>query len=183
MGGTSFDVSLVRDGYIKFTRETWLGGQFTGPHDRPSAVDVKNIGAGGGSIAWIDAGGLLRVGPQSAGAQPGPACYARGGTRADGDRRGARARLYRPGLLPRRPDARSTSDAARDALGRESPSRSAWMSRRAAHAVLTIANEHMVGAIGDITINEGSTRASSLLVAGGGAGGMTMGRDRRRARL
>ena len=58
MGGTSFDVSLVRDGYIKFTRETWLGAQFTGHMTGLSAVDIKNIGAGGGSIAWIDAGGL-----------------------------------------------------------------------------------------------------------------------------
>ena len=80
MGGTSFDVSLVRDGYIKFTRETWLGGQFTGHMTGLSAVDIKNIGAGGGSIAWIDPGGLLRVGPAE---RRGPArtrCYGAGGT-------------------------------------------------------------------------------------------------------
>jgi len=79
MGGTSFDVSLIRGGYIKFTRETWLGGMFTGHMTGLSSVDVKSIGAGGGSIAWIDPGGLLRVGPDSAGAVPGPSCYGRGG--------------------------------------------------------------------------------------------------------
>ena len=73
MGGTSFDVSLVRGGYIKFTRETWLGGQFTGHMTGLSSVDIKIIGAGGGSIAWIDPGGLLRVGPaERRGRSPGP---------------------------------------------------------------------------------------------------------------
>ena len=68
------------------------------------SVDVRSIGAGGGCIAWVDDGGLLHVGPQSAGADPGPACYGRGGTRADGHRRRARARLHRPA---------TTSSAAR----------------------------------------------------------------------
>ncbi|MCW3063304.1 MAG: hydantoinase A/oxoprolinase protein, partial [Solirubrobacterales bacterium] len=80
-GGTSFDVSLVRDGDIVFTRETWLGEPFAGHLTGLSSVDVRSIGAGGGSIAWIDAGGLLRVGPDSAGSSPGPACYGRGGER------------------------------------------------------------------------------------------------------
>ena len=81
MGGTSFDVSLVLDGAVNFTRTTWLGGQFVGHLIATSSVDVRSIGAGGGSIAWIDPGGLLRVGPESAGAVPGPTCYGRGGER------------------------------------------------------------------------------------------------------
>src|SRR5205085_6542966 len=80
-GGTSFDVSLVREGAPVFTRETWLGEPFTGHHTGLASVDVRSIGAGGGSIAWIDPGGLLRVGPDSAGADPGPACYGAGGDR------------------------------------------------------------------------------------------------------
>jgi len=79
MGGTSFDVSLIVDGRANQTTEfeiEWGLPVFT------PMVDVKTIGAGGGSIAWIDKGGLLRVGPQSAGADPGPACYGRGGERA-----------------------------------------------------------------------------------------------------
>jgi N-methylhydantoinase A len=78
-GGTTFDVGLVRDGAIVNTQETWLGERFTGHMLGIPAVDVRSVGAGGGSIAWLDAGGLLRVGPQSAGADPGPACYGAGG--------------------------------------------------------------------------------------------------------
>ncbi|MFM9105581.1 MAG: hydantoinase/oxoprolinase N-terminal domain-containing protein, partial [Chloroflexota bacterium] len=67
-GGTTFDVGLVNDGQINYTSETWLGGKWIGHITGIRSVDVKSIGAGGGSIAWIDTGGLLRVGPKSAGA-------------------------------------------------------------------------------------------------------------------
>jgi len=77
MGGTSFDVSRVTDGVISFTSEAKVGFDFLGIRK----VDTKSIGAGGGSIAWVDSGGLLHVGPESAGAEPGPACYQRGGDR------------------------------------------------------------------------------------------------------
>ena len=175
MGGTSFDVSLVRDGYIKFTRETWLGGQFTGHMTGLSAVDIKNIGAGGGSIAWIDPGGLLRVGPQSAGAQPGPACYSMGGTRPTVTDAALMLGYIDPDyFLAGR--MQLSADAARDVLAREIGEPLGMDVENAAHAVLTIANEHMVGAIRDITINEGFDPRGSLVVAGGGAGGMTMGR-------
>ena len=76
MGGTSSDVSLVRDGEVERTTESAIA-------DRPIGtpmVDVETVGAGGGSIAWVDSGGALRIGPRSAGAEPGPACYGKGGT-------------------------------------------------------------------------------------------------------
>jgi N-methylhydantoinase A len=175
MGGTSFDVSLVRDGYLKFTRETWLGGQFTGHMTGLSAVDIKNIGAGGGSIAWIDSGGLLRVGPQSAGAQPGPACYDAGGTEPTVTDAAVVLGYIDPDYflggrmqLSAQAARRVIETAVAQPLGMDVES--------AAHAVLTIANEHMVGAIKDITINEGLDPRGSMLVTGGGAGGMTMGR-------
>lgn len=76
MGGTSTDVSLVRGGEIVLTPEREVAGRPV----RLPMVDVHTVGAGGGSIAWIDPGGGLRVGPRSAGAVPGPACYGRGGT-------------------------------------------------------------------------------------------------------
>lgn len=76
MGGTSSDVSLVIDGAASITTESKIAGYPV----RVTTVDVSTIGAGGGSIAWIDSGGRLRVGPHSAGAQPGPVCYGRGGT-------------------------------------------------------------------------------------------------------
>lgn len=76
MGGTSFDVSLVDRGQPTYHTEAEI--QWGVPFKVPM-IDVKSIGAGGGSIAWIDQGGLLRVGPQSSGAEPGPVCYGRGG--------------------------------------------------------------------------------------------------------
>jgi N-methylhydantoinase A len=76
MGGTSFDVSRVTEGEIRTTNDAKVGFDNLGIRK----VDSRSIGAGGGSIAWVDAGGLLRVGPESAGSQPGPACYQRGGT-------------------------------------------------------------------------------------------------------
>ena len=75
MGGTSFDICLIHDGKIHFTKESEIGGH---PIKIPM-IDIHTIGAGGGSIAWIDPGGSLRVGPQSAGAKPGPVCYRLGG--------------------------------------------------------------------------------------------------------
>lgn len=77
MGGTSFDIGLVEDGAIRVTTE----GAFQDLPVRIPIIDLHIIGAGGGSIAWQDPGGALAVGPQSAGAEPGPACYGRGGAR------------------------------------------------------------------------------------------------------
>ncbi len=76
MGGTSCDVCLIEDGQVAETAERTIGGR---PIVLP-ALDIQTVGAGGGSIAWRDGGGALRVGPRSAGAVPGPACYGRGGT-------------------------------------------------------------------------------------------------------
>ncbi len=76
MGGTSFDVSLVRGGRPTFTMESDIDGHII----KIPMIDIKTLGAGGGSIAWVDAGGALQVGPESAGADPGPACYGLGGT-------------------------------------------------------------------------------------------------------
>lgn len=73
MGGTSFEVCVIRDGVVPTTKEAWIGEERIGT----KIVDVGSIGAGGGSIAWIDGLGLLRAGPQSAGADPGPAAYGR----------------------------------------------------------------------------------------------------------
>jgi N-methylhydantoinase A len=78
MGGTSCDIALIRDGVPIVTNQTRVA-RFP---LRMQMVDVNTIGAGGGSIAWVDGAGSLRVGPQSAGAEPGPACYRRGGTEA-----------------------------------------------------------------------------------------------------
>ncbi|MGX6448171.1 hydantoinase/oxoprolinase family protein, partial [Patulibacter sp. S7RM1-6] len=79
-GGTTFDVGMVTAGEPHVSADTWLGGRWIGHLTGTRSVDVRSIGSGGGSIVWIDPGGLLRVGPRSAGSEPGPACYGRGGT-------------------------------------------------------------------------------------------------------
>jgi N-methylhydantoinase A len=171
-GGTSFDVSLVREGDLVFTSETWLGEPFAGHLTGLSSVDVRSIGAGGGSIAWVDPGGLLRVGPESARADPGPACYGLGGTRPtvtdaalvlgyiDPDR-------FLGGKMALDVGAAET---ALEGLAREL----GIGSREAAHAVLAIANERMIAAIHELTVNEGVDPRDSTLVAGGGAAGLTI---------
>ena len=171
-GGTTFDVGLVRDGRLVFTRDTWLGGQWTGHIISMSSVDVRSIGAGGGSIAWIDSGGLLRVGPQSAGADPGPACYGLGGTEPtvtdaalvlgylDPDYfLGGRMKLDTAGAR------RAVSRVAEDI---DQPV------EQAAFSIMTLANEHMIKAIQEITINQGINPQESALVAGGGAAGLSI---------
>ncbi len=169
-GGTSFDVSLVRDGEVVTTRETWLGEPFAGHLTGLSSVDARSVGAGGGSIAWIDSGGLLRVGPQSAGAEPGPACYGNGGTEATvTDAALVLGYLDPDGFL----GGRMKLDVV------EAESAVAKIGERigvgpadAALAIMTIANEHMVAAIKEITINQGVDPRDGALVAGGGAAGL-----------
>ncbi|MEA2290398.1 MAG: N-methylhydantoinase [Solirubrobacteraceae bacterium] len=171
-GGTTFDVTLVRDGAITVTNETWLGEQYTGHMTGLTAVDVRSIGAGGGSIAWVDEGGLLRVGPQSAGADPGPACYGRGGAAPTvTDAALVLGYLSGENFLGGRMDLDAgAAGAALDGLAAELGS----TAEATADAILTVINEHMVGAIEEITVNEGVDPRGSLLVAGGGAAGLNI---------
>ena len=87
MGGTSTDVSVVLGGEV----QTTTGAVVAGIPIKHPMVDVHTVSAGGGSIAWIDSGGALRVGPRSAGAEPGPACYGNGGVEVDRHRRRSRS--------------------------------------------------------------------------------------------
>jgi N-methylhydantoinase A len=171
-GGTTFDVGLVRDGSLVYTRDSWLGQRWLGDIIGTSTVDVRSIGAGGGSIGWVDAGGLLRVGPQSAGSVPGPACYGRGGDRPtvtdaalylgyiDPDYfNGGRLRLDR---------AAAVRVIERFAAEVGTPP------DQTAAAIMTVANELMIKAIGEITVNEGVNPRESVIVAGGGAAGFNI---------
>jgi N-methylhydantoinase A len=171
-GGTSFDVSLVRGGDLVFTSETWLGEPFAGHITGLAAVDVRSIGAGGGSIAWVDPGGLLRVGPESAGADPGPACYGRGGTRPTV----TDAALVLGYVDPARflGGAMALDQRAAETALAELAGALGIDARKAAHAVLSIANERMIAAIHELTVNEGVDPRDSTLVAGGGAAGLTI---------
>ena len=104
-GGTSYDVSLVRHGTIPWTRETWLGQRFRGHMTGFPSVDVRSIGAGGGSIAWVDRRRAPARGPAECGREARTGLLWRRRNPANRHRLRARARLHRPGLLPRRNDA------------------------------------------------------------------------------
>ena len=165
MGGTSTDVALL-EGRPKLTREGRIGRY---PVAVPM-VDLHTIGAGGGSIARVDAGGLIQVGPQSAGADPGPACYGRGGT----DVTVTDANL----LLGRLPagvklGGRHALDlgAARAAMQRLAD-RAGLDVETAARGVLRIANEHMGRALRVMSAERGVNPANCTLASFGGAGGL-----------
>ncbi len=111
MGGTSFEASVAVGAPILVN-----DGEIARHKIALPMLDIHTIGAGGGSIGWLDAGGLLRMGPQSAGADPGPACYGSGGTLPTVDRRQPGARLPRPRVLRRRAHAAVAWRAARDAI-------------------------------------------------------------------
>lgn len=171
-GGTTFDVGLVRDGQLVYSRDSWLGPQWLGDIIGASTVDVRSIGAGGGSIAWVDAGGLLRVGPQSAGSQPGPACYGR-----DGDQPTVTDAALVLGYID--PDYFNGGRIALDptAAARVIGELAATLDKSVddtAYAIMVIANELMIKAIGEITVNDGLNPRESVIVAGGGAAGFNI---------
>ena len=170
-GGTTFDVSLVRDGRVPFTHETWLGLPYQSDLTGFPSVDVRSIGAGGGSIAWVDEGGVLHVGPQSAGASPGPACYGAGGDSAtvtdaalvlgyiDADYfLGGRIHVDRAAAVK----AVTCQIAAPLNLTLE----------QASAAIMDVWTENMVQAIADITVNQGIDPAKAIVIGGGGAAGL-----------
>lgn len=171
-GGTSFDVSLVRNGRPVFGRDTWLGPRYVGHLTGLSSVDARSIGSGGGSIARVDAGGLLCVGPESAGADPGPACYGRGGTQPTTTDAALLLGYLDPEYFN---GGRMRLDLA--ASRRAIEPLAAQLGKSAedtATGILTVASEHMVAAIKEITINEGVDPRDSLLLAGGGAAGLNI---------
>lgn len=166
MGGTSTDVALI-DGAIRLSTEAKIGGY---PVAVPM-VDIHTIGAGGGSIAWVDEGGLLHVGPQSAGADPGPVCYGKGGeqvTVTDANlilgRLPASTQLG-GNLKIDQASARAAMQKLADQLGLPS-------AEAAAAGVIALANEHMAGALRVISVQKGHDPAGFVLVCFGGAGGL-----------
>jgi N-methylhydantoinase A len=170
-GGTTFDVSLVRRGSIPMTPETWLGQRYRGHIVGFPSVDVKSIGAGGGSIAWVDEGGLLHVGPISAGAVPGPACYGKGGKRPTVTD-AALVLGYIDPMFFLGGAMRLEVDSAAQAIQREVGKPLGLGLGASALAILRLATENMVSAIEEITINQGIDPRGAVLVGGGGAAGL-----------
>lgn len=170
-GGTSFDVSLVRGGRIPWTRETWIGKSYLSPMTGFPSVDVRSIGAGGGSIGWVDEAGLLHVGPDSAGSLPGPACYAQGGTRPTvTDAALALGYIDPDYFLAGRMNLKLES--ARTALERDVAAPLGLDLHQASSAVLRVVTENMISAIEEITINQGIDPRKAALIGGGGASGL-----------
>ncbi|GAA5048936.1 hydantoinase/oxoprolinase family protein [Haladaptatus pallidirubidus] len=167
MGGTSSDVSLVRDGEVERTTNAEINGR---PIKTPM-VDVNTVGAGGGSIAWIDAGNALRVGPQSSGANPGPACYGRGGTKPTVT--DANVVLgYIGGSSALGGELELDVQAAHDALSRLADEAGLESALDAARGVFRVANANMTRAIRAVTVERGHDPRGFGLVAFGGAGPM-----------
>lgn len=164
VGGTSFETGLILAGEVPLEPDPVVA-QYS---FRIPKVGVRSIGAGGGSIAWLDEGGLLRVGPQSAGSQPGPACYGRGGTQptvtdADLVLGYLDADNFLGGRMPL--DVGRARDAL-SSIGREM----GVEPEEVALGVFRIVNAHMADLIRRSTIEQGHDPRDSVLVAYGGAG-------------
>jgi N-methylhydantoinase A len=164
MGGTSCDVSLVLDGQVAVTG----GREIAGRSLALPMVDVHTVGAGGGSLAWRDAGGALRVGPHSAGARPGPACYGHGGT----DPTVTDASLLAGHLDPGSPLAGEIEldrEAAESAVGRLAAELGISVEETVA-GTLRVAAVEMAQAVRVVTVERGIDPRALTLVAFGGAG-------------
>lgn len=168
-GGTSYDVGVVRDGDVSSTREAWLGAPYLSHMTGLPSVDIKSVGAGGGSIAAV-VSGLLTVGPRSAGARPGPVCYGQGGTEPTVTDAAVVLGYLDPEYFL---GGRVTLDiaAAERAIEERIARPLGFTTLQAAAAIMRLATEHMVRAIEDTTVQQGIDPSAAVLVAGGGAGG------------
>ena len=172
MGGTSTDVSLVHEN-IQVTAEAEVGGYPI----RVPVIDIHTVGSGGGSLATVDAGGHLRVGPQSAGADPGPVCYGRGGTIPTvTDAHVVLGRLPTDGFLGGQMTLdEAVTQKAFDELSQQVSlmSHSGLDTRQSlALGMIQIANAHMERALRVISVERGEDPRETVLVSFGGAGGL-----------
>ena len=163
VGGTSFDTCLITDGRPQVMYE----GKIVGLPVQTPWVDVRSIGAGGGSLAYVDVGGLLRVGPGSAGADPGPACYGRGGTEPTVTDAALLLGMLGEGVLASgiRLDA-GQAEAAMAPLAEQL----GFEVQDVARGIMTIAAANMANAIREITVEQGRDPRRATLAPFGGAG-------------
>jgi N-methylhydantoinase A len=165
IGGTSSDICLIKDGKPNLTTESDIEGY---PIKLPM-IDINTIGAGGGSIAWIDQGGALRVGPQSAGADPGPACYGAGGNEATvTDANAVLGRINSSFLLGG--EMPLYLEKAKEAI-REKVAKPLGIDLvKAAEGIITVVNANMIRGIRRVSVEKGYDPRDFALVAFGGAG-------------
>ena len=165
IGGTSSDISLIENGRPRLTTESQIGGH---PIKLPM-IDINTIGAGGGSIAWIDSGGALRVGPHSAAADPGPVCYGRGGTQPTATDANAILGRINPSYLLGGEMEMHLEDAFRAV--EEKIARPLGMDvQRAAEGIIAVMNANMVRGIRRVSVEKGYDPREFTLVPFGGAG-------------
>jgi N-methylhydantoinase A len=167
MGGTSFDVCIIQDGRMATVAQGEVGGLPV----RLPMVEIRTIGAGGGSIAAVDSGARLTVGPRSAGAQPGPVCYGRGGTRPTvTDANVALGRLdpayFLGGAMA------LDRDGAMAAIAKDVAEPLGLDTERAAEGLLTVTNAHLAAAIRLSLFEKGLDPREFGLLSFGGAGGL-----------
>lgn len=165
MGGTSFDVSIVEDGKGLVTREYEL--EFEMPIILPM-LDIHSVGAGGGSIGWVDTGGSLRVGPRSAGSQPGPACYGTGGSEPTVTDANLLLGRLEPTLGGKINLDRAAAERAMDTVA----GRLGLSAVETADAMVRISCEIMAQAVKKVIINRGRDPRDFVLTSFGGAGPM-----------
>ena len=178
MGGTTAKVGLIRDGQLRLSTEIEVGAQSVTPLGegrgggypiRTPVIDLVEVGAGGGSEAWIDAGGALRVGPRSAGARPGPVCYGRGGsTPTITDANLVLGRLNPAFFLGG--EMALDIQAARRAIADRVATPLGLDPIAAASGIVEIANAHMIAAMRLVSVQRGYDPREFVLVAFGGAG-------------
>jgi N-methylhydantoinase A/oxoprolinase/acetone carboxylase beta subunit/N-methylhydantoinase B/oxoprolinase/acetone carboxylase alpha subunit len=169
MGGTTAKSSLVKDGEVEISQGYFIGGYATGHPMSLPVVNIVEVGAGGGSIAWIDAAGALKVGPQSAGASPGPACYGNGGTRPTvTDANLVLGRLGAAGFLGG--EMPLDVAAAQDAIRREVAEPLGLDLLAAARGIVAIADAQMSLSVRAVSVEKGEDPRQFALVATGGAG-------------
>ncbi|MEM0947138.1 MAG: hydantoinase/oxoprolinase family protein [Pseudomonadota bacterium] len=168
MGGTSFDVALIADGHSMLSAQTAID---FGMVVRTPMIEITTIGAGGGSIAWVDKGGLLNIGPESAGSNPGPVAYGQGNDRPTV----TDANVVLARIDPESPIggklARLDVDAAARAIDAHVGKKLDLSTTEAAEAILTVANSRMAGAIRLVSIERGfdPNRFAFMPFGGGGA--------------
>ena len=166
MGGTSTDVSLVEDGTAETARQTKVGYR----EFKSRSVDVNTVGAGGGSIARVQLNGALQVGPESSGADPGPACYGQGGQEPTvTDANVVLGRI--PSMVQLGGRMELDHEAAHEAVSEIADQRDTSV-EKAAQAILDIVNENMHGALRVVSVERGYDPRDFGLVAFGGAGPM-----------
>ncbi|MDY0257625.1 hydantoinase/oxoprolinase family protein [Gudongella oleilytica] len=170
MGGTSADVALIQDNVMRFTTENSVEGY---PISIPT-VDLSFIGAGGGSIAWCDSGGALKVGPMSAGADPGPICYGKGGTRPTVTDANLFTGRIRPEIFEE--NLENTLQRTETGIREQVAEPLGIETLKAAEGIIDVVNSNMIRAIKFVSVQKGYDPREFTLVAFGGAGGLHAGK-------